>query len=461
MNPNLSDPSLLSTTQSLCPVCMEPVPAARVLESDMVFLEKTCPVHGNFRVKIWKGRDSFQTWTRPKIPIPDRFSMTGTARGCPFDCGLCPEHRQHTCTAVLEITARCNLKCQFCFAGSGPGQGDPDPSLEEISQMLDSVWKVSPKANLQISGGEPSLRRDLPRIVESARETGFGFIQLNTNGILISRERSMAKTLKSAGLSSVFLQFDGVSDRVYRDLRGQDLFKAKQEAVSNCIEAGLGVVLVPTLVPGVNISQVGPILEFALDRLPGIRGVHFQPVAWFGRCPVLPGKGGPSFDTGPGDNDRITIPEILEEIEVQTQGRFRREDFRPPGCEHSLCSFNGKFLIKERGIPEPLTGPDIGCCTPIPAEKGAARAKASTALHWKAPGPDPAPGKIWDGLDQFLNRARTRLFSVSGMAFQDIWNLDLERLKGCCIHSVAPDGRLIPFCAYNLTSAAGKGVHRK
>ena len=462
---NLTSPEprnrILSTTQSLCPVCMKPVPAVRVVESDTIFLEKICPSHGMFRTKIWEGEDSFQAWTRPKIPIPDRFRMTQIDQGCPFDCGLCPEHRQHTCTAVLEITSRCNLSCQFCFARSGAGKEDHDSPLEQVSQMLDSVRQVSPKTNIQISGGEPTLHPDLPRIIDRARATGFGFIQLNTNGVLLSRERSMARNLKSAGLSSVFLQFDGVSGRVYRALRGQDFFDLKQEAVSNCIEAGLGVVLVPTLVPGINVSEIGPILKFALERGPGIRGVHFQPVAWFGRHPSPAESGGQHKMAGPGDDLRITLPEVLEEMERQTRGKFRKAHFRPPGCEHALCSFTGKFIVGEKGEPSPLTGPEPGCCSPIPAEQGAARAKAATAAQWKAPEPGPAPVEIQDGLDRFLNRARTHLFSVTGMAFQDIWNLDLERLKGCCIHSVHPDGRLIPFCAYNLTSARGKGVYRK
>nr|WP_320016355.1 radical SAM (seleno)protein TrsS [uncultured Desulfobacter sp.] len=443
---------ILHQTQSLCPVCLTPIEARHVVENDSIFLEKICRAHGLFKTRFWEGRQNYENWIRPKLPIKKRFNMTPVDKGCPFDCGLCPEHRQHTCTAVLEITQNCNFSCRFCFAGSGPGNA-ADPCLEEITDLLAKVYKVSPDANLQISGGEPTIRPDLPLIISRAVETGFGFVQLNTNGFLLARDPDLAPRLKDAGLDSVFLQFDGVTDTVYEALRGRPLIEDKQKAVAACVENDIGVILVPTLVPGVNIDQIGPILQFGLDHAPGIRGVHFQPVSYFGR-----------YGEAPKDDSRITIPEVLKEIEVQTQGQFKAAAFRPSACEHALCSFNGKFIIRDNGRPSALTAFNTACCTPVQAEQGSKQARDSVAEHWKAPlkVPGPwAPATNEDGLDKFIRQARTRMFSVSGMAFQDAWNLDLERLKGCCIHSVAPDGRLIPFCAYNLTRADGKGLYRK
>lgn len=443
---------ILHHTRSLCPVCLAPVEARHVVENDSIFLEKTCRAHGVFKTRFWEGRQNYANWIRPKLPIQQRFNMTPVKNGCPFDCGLCPEHRQHTCTAVLEVTRNCNFSCRFCFAGAGPDNA-ADLSLEEITDLLAKVHKVSPDANLQISGGEPTIRPDLHLIVSRAVETGFGFVQLNTNGFLLARDPDLAPRLKEAGLASVFLQFDGMTDTVYHALRGRPLIEDKQRAVAACVENDIGVILVPTLVPGVNIDQVGPILQFGLDSAPGIRGVHFQPVSYFGR-----------HGETPKDHGRITIPEVLKEITGQTQGQFTEKDFRPSSCEHALCSFNGKFIIRDDGRPSAVTSFNTCCCKPVQAEQGSKQARDSVAEHWKAPLKSIVPmmpATKEDGLDKFIRQARTRMFSVSGMAFQDAWNLDLERLKGCCIHSVAPDGRLIPFCAYNLTRTDGKGLYRK
>lgn len=447
-------------TQSLCPICLERIQADFVQEADILYMDKTCDTHGKFRSKVWKG--STENWDKPKHPIGHRFHMTQSLKGCPFDCGLCPEHRQQTCTAVLDITSSCNMNCAFCFADSSPGRQIKDPSMEALIQRLTRVQENSPGCNLQISGGEPTLREDLPAIISGAQKIGFEFIQLNTNGLMLAQNPNFAKTLRSSGLSSVFLQFDATHDEIHKKIRRQALTRIKQQAIEHCIGANIGVVLVPTLVPGINTDQIGPILEFALGQAPGVRGVHFQPVSYFGRYPM--NKKSPI--AGPNDRDRLTIPEILIQIEDQTQGVFKKRAFTPPSCEHSFCSFSGKFIINETGRPVPLAPSAKTCCTPIQAEQGAARAKASVVKQWAAPQPTPCPPKDKnqtfepDGLDQFLARAATHLFSVSGMAFQDIWNLDIERLKGCCIHSVAPDGRLIPFCAYNLTSATGKGLYR-
>lgn len=441
-------------TQSLCPQCLGRIEAQHTIEGDQIFQEKTCPEHGSFKTKIWQGKASYAQWTRPKIPIQKRFNMTPVQAGCPFDCGLCPEHGQHTCTAVLDITARCNLDCTYCFAGasadSPPAKRPPDPDLDTLSRLLDRVYQVSPDANLQLSGGEPTLRKDLPQIIAAARQTGFRFVQVNTNGLALARDPDLAPALKAAGLSSIFLQFDGVSDRVYQRLRNQPLFEIKQAAIRACAQNQIGVILVPTLVPGINIQDIGPILKFGLENAPGVRGVHFQPVSFFGR-----------HGAAPSDRDRITIPEILAHIETQTRGMFRAADFKPSSCEHALCAFTGKFIRSDTGPPRALTIFDTACCTPAPAEQGARKARASVVRHWQAPARPAIPDEDENGLDRFIRQAEQGMFTVSGMAFQDVWNLDLERLKGCCIHAVSPDGRLIPFCAYNLTRADGKGLYRK
>jgi hypothetical protein len=250
-------------------------------------------------------------------------------------------------------------------------------------------------------------------------------------------------------LQSVFLQFDSLEEAQVARLRGRGLVKEKKRALQAMAQAGLGVVLVPTLVPGINTDQIGELLRFAISGHPAVRGIHFQPISYFGRYPEPP-----------ADGDRLTLPEIIRHLETQSEGAVQRREFLPPGCEHALCSFHASYLL----------GPDGGlkhlgqtCCgsEPIEAADGARQTVRMTAQKWQLPpAPDPSSLIGADDLDRFLAAARYQTFTVSAMAFQDAWTIDLERLQGCCIHVSTPDGRLIPFCAYNLTAADGRPLYR-
>jgi uncharacterized radical SAM superfamily Fe-S cluster-containing enzyme len=458
-------------TVSLCPVCLARVPARRVKREDGIYLEKHCQVHGAFATLIWQGPPEMAAWHRPKMPFHPQVPGHAAERGCPFDCGLCPDHRQRPCTIILEVTDRCDLGCPICYAAAGPTGADPPAA--QIVDGYRRAREVGPGANIQLSGGEPTLRDDLPELVALGRQMGWAFIQINTNGLRLAREPGYAETLKASGAASIFLQFDGVDDTVYRAMRGRALWADKQAAVAACARAGLGVVLVPTLMPGRNTHAVGAILEAALAWHPTVRGVHFQPISYFGRHPEPP-----------ADGHRLTLPELLRLIELQTDGRFRAEHFRPPGCEHSLCSFHAQYLLAPDGRPQPLLTMPLqsGPRALIRAEQGAARAIAAVARQWggtpvptrNAPAPAPTQPEcgcrsgndgqevaIPGSLDAFLATARARTFSVSAMAFQDAWNLDLERVRQCCIHVMAPDGRLVPFCLYNLTAGDGRPLYRR
>ncbi|MCF8027785.1 MAG: radical SAM protein [Desulfobacteraceae bacterium] len=435
-------------TQSLCPICLNRIPARRVLDGSSVYLEKQCPVHGDFSTVIWRGEPAFSKWKRPKWPSRPPVCKTEINAGCPFDCGLCPDHAQHTCTTLVEVTRRCNLNCPVCFAKSGNEVVDPD--LNTIREQILSIRQSAGACTLQISGGEPTVRDDLPEIVSFAAGQGFALVQLNTNGLRFAEEPQYAETLEQAGLESVFLQFDAVCDPPYERLRGRPLWEKKKQAVTALARAGIGVVLVPTLVPGVNTEEAGAIIRFALSRHPAVRGVHFQPVSYFGRYPHTP-----------ADEDRLTLPELMCAIELQTQGLICTADFMPPGCEHALCSFHAAFQVTESGMLKRVGG---GCCNtaPIEAAAGARQNVLLTGQRWRHP-PAGTQLKIneTDDLDRFLYETRTRSFTVSAMVFQDAWSLDLERLRGCCIHVSAPDGRLIPFCAYNITASEGQPLYRR
>jgi hypothetical protein len=450
-------------TWSVCPECLQRIPAYKIKEENSVILEKTCPEHGVFRVKIWEGKPEYAAWNKVKLPSKPQYIATGTSKGCPYDCGLCPEHRQHTCCVLLEITERCNQSCPVCFAESSISP-DKDPSIKEIESWYDRLMSYGGPFNIQLSGGEPTVREDLPEIINLGISKGFSYIQLNTNGRRLGTEDGYAAKLKDAGLSCVFLQFDGMNNSIQRYLRGADLMDIKLKAVEECKKAGLGIVLVPTLVPGVNSGNIGEIISFALDNMPAVRGVHIQPISYFGRFPEEPAL-------------RITIPEVLNEIEKQTSGLMRIEDFKPPGGENSYCSFHCNFLRMPDGRLKPLADPQTdGCCSkPVAAAAGAVNKRNFVARQWSPS--SISAGKILkaadsscgcsaagintDSIDHFLENVKTKTICISGMAFQDAWTLEIDRLRDCLVHVLSRDGRLIPFCAYNLTSRSGQSLYRK
>jgi hypothetical protein len=445
--------NVIHLTESLCPVCLKKIPARHVLADGDVYIEKTCEEHGDFSTVIWRGQSEpcYDTWKKGKWPVSSQKRLSESGRGCPFDCGLCEDHKQQTCCVLLEVTQRCNLNCSFCFASSG-GE-DKDPPLGKIREWLEILAEAG-KPFIHISGGEPTVREDLPEIIRMAAEMGFPYIQLNTNGIRLSQEPGYAEKLREAGLSSVFMQFDGTTDEIYKKLRGRGLFAEKENAIKNCGEANLGIVLVPTVVPGVNSGNIGEIVRYGLSKAPDVRGIHFQPVSYFGRYPVAP-----------SDNDRITLPEVLREIEHQTVGCIKVEHFAPSGCDHARCGFHGDFVVMPDGSAKQLTvRRDQGCCCSKSESSGVEKNRNFVKRRWVRDGSQSGlsinkPERM-DELDIFLDRLKSHGFTITGMAFQDCWNIDLERLRECSLHVLSPEGKIIPFCAYNITSTEGRTIYR-
>ncbi len=420
--------TLLRTTESLCPVCLTRIPASITADVDGVFLEKGCGAHGPFRTIIWRGsRPAYDAWIDDAGPA-GRSHPAGPhrawERGCPFNCGLCPDHTGESCSAALMVTSRCNLDCPVCFTR---GKAEPlqEPSPAAIKETLTFYRETSGGPfPLELCGGEPTVRPDLPAIVSMARDMGFSSIQVNTNGIRLAEDPELAFRLKEAGATVIYLGFDGADDAAYRTTTGRNLFEIKVRVVSRCARVGLAVVLVPVLIPGVNTDQAGRIIELAKRWVPTVKGVHFQPVSYFGAYPNVP-----------CDENRLTIPEILKMLAGQTRGEISESDFMPPGCEHPLCSFQALYMVGRDGRLKAVTKRHGRTDN----DGATQRARAVTARQWRA------------------NPART--LTVGGMLFQDAWNIDLARLRRCIIHIITADRGLVPLCAKYLTAQDGRRLY--
>ena len=439
---------ILRHTKSVCPVCLRQIPARKVRKSGGIFLEKKCPEHGAFSVVVWRDREDFEAWTG-ELPEVQKHEN----RHCPDGCGLCPDHRRDTCCVLLEVTDRCNLGCTYCFADNGHRQ---DPVLEEVKGWLQEL--AAPGQTLvQLSGGEPTVREDLPEIVAYAREIGCKYVQLNTNGLRLAEDPEYVRRLAEAGLSFVFLQFDGTDDRVWEKMRGRPLRAIKEQAIANCNACSIGVTLVPTLVPGVNIQGIGNILRYGVEHSPAVRGVHFQPVSFLGHMPAVP-----------RDEIRFTLDELLEQIRKQFGEGVPAESLVPSACDHPLCGFHGDFIVMPEGTLMPLTKRhtlQAGCCCGASAENPAEKNREFVGRRWLRRqeesddeccpegqrGTDSEAAPDITSLEGFLDRAKSHGFTITAMAFQDAGTLDVERLRQCSLH-VYRDGKYIPFCAYYLTA---------
>jgi uncharacterized radical SAM superfamily Fe-S cluster-containing enzyme len=430
-----------------------------------------CPEHGAVSSAAAGDPGEFLEWTRaPIVNVAPKRAITEGADGeCPLRCGVCDRHLQTACCVLLDVTDRCDQSCPWCFARArSDGRAADEPGLALIDSWYDRLTELGEerKFNIQLSGGEPTVRDDLPEIIAMGRRKGFEYIQLNTNGRRVALEDGYAEKLKEAGASVAFLQFDGTRDDVYETLRGAPMLDVKREAVERCRRAGLPVTLVPTVLKGVNLDDVGGMIRYMLENLDVVKGIHFQPASFFGRHPHE-GRGAGADGPVKGDyEERVTMFDVMREIVAQTDGLFAREDLVPITAGHPLCCFSGSFLREKDGGVRSLMSAERRergascCCEPDPLEiirkdrdfvlnkwemdAGGGDADAEDANA----GGEGSDGGVM-GFDEFISYARRNSFTLTGMAFQDANNLDVERLKRCRVQVYAKDGRLIPFCAYN------------
>jgi hypothetical protein len=468
---------LIKETLSLCPECMKKIKAKIIEQNNKIWIEKRCSKHGKFKelyfgdAKMYK---KFKKYSYPKRKIEN--PNTKSTNNCPFNCGLCNNHKSNTCLANIAITNICNLRCWYCFYYAKEGDNIYEPSLEQIEEML-KVGKqekpVAPNA-IQLSGGEPCLREDLIDIIKLCKKLGYDHVQLNTNGINLAFDRKLTRKIKKAGVNTLYLSFDGVSKKTNPKNHWEIPY-----IFDNCRKANLkSIVLVPTVIKGINDHEIAAIVNFALNNLDIVRGIDFQPVSLVGRMP-----------RNEREKQRITIPDVIKNLEEQTNGAIARNDFYPIPVvapitrfvealakkpkyalsSHYACGA-ATYLFLDRDKVVPITRfVDVEGFFEYLNEKAKELEKGKNKKLVLA--------KILVNLRKFIDKKkqpknlnlskllfnalvkhnykalgefhRKSLF-IGMMHFMDLYNYDVERVQRCVIHYLMPNNKIVPFCTFNV-----------
>jgi uncharacterized radical SAM superfamily Fe-S cluster-containing enzyme len=435
---------------SICAHCFRRVEGKIVFEDGRVLLLKECPEHGHQRVLVADDVDYYRRCREVFLKPPEQpcHYNTPTRWGCPYDCGLCPSHEQHSCLTLIEITDQCNLTCPICYAASGPHRpGFRD--LPTIERMLDAVVRNEGEPDVvQISGGEPTLHPEFFEVLDAARRRPIRHLMVNTNGIRIAREEGFAERLAEYKPGfEIYLQFDSLERAPLLALRGADLRSVRQQALEKLNAVNLSTTLVVTVEKGVNDGEIGRILEFAAAQR-CVRGVTIQPVQAAGRLE--------GFDP---ERHRLTVSEVRRRI-LEQFPIFHAEDVLPVPCHPDSLAM--AYAIKTDQGLQPLTrfiSPDVL----IEGGRNTIIYEQDTGLHHHLfrllatnHSPESAAGSLKELLCCLPRIATPQglsydsVFRVIVMQFIDAHSFDLRSIKKTCVHIAHPDGRLIPFDTYNL-----------
>ncbi len=436
-------------TNSICTTCHRKVEGKIVLQDDRVYMHKRCPRHGFEKVLISTDVEYYKRSRLTLKPgqLPLKFN-TPIRYGCPYDCGLCPDHEQHSCLTLVEITDACNLSCPICYAESGPHR-QTHRSLEQVEFMLDCVVRNEREPDIvQISGGEPTIHPQFFEILDAARRRPIKHLMVNTNGIRIAQEPEFAKRLKDylPGFE-LYLQFDSLEEAPLRELRGADLRRIRLQALEQLNKHNISTTLVVTVKKGSNDGELGRIIDFALQQ-PCVRGVTFQPIQAAGRLE--------NFDAA---RDRLTLAEVRQNILAQSD-LFSPEDIIPVPCHPDALAMG--YAIKLGGRTVPLTS--------MIDPKVLLQGEGNTIVYERDPklrdhvfklfSTSHSPESAMTSLKQLLcclpmvkvpdAMTYDKVFRVLIIQFMDAQNFDVRSVKKSCIHIVHPDGRIIPFDTFNL-----------
>lgn len=435
---------------SICSTCFRKVEGKIIFQDGSVYLLKSCPMHGPERVLVADDVDYYRRCREIFIKPPEmpRVFNTPVRWGCPYDCGLCADHQQHSCLSLIEVTDHCNLKCPICYAESGPSRPHYR-TLGHIQQLIDAVVRNEGEPDVvQISGGEPTLHPDFFTILDRAKAAPIRHLMVNTNGIRIAQEEDFAKRLADYMPDfEIYLQFDSFEREPLMALRGADLRDIHARALERLNRLGVSTTLVATLKKGLNDGEIGRLIDFALEQ-PSVRGVTFQPIQAAGRLE--------QFDPA---TDRLTLTEVRRKILEQTSV-FRPEDVLPVPCHPDSLAM--AYALKIGGTIVPLTGlidPKVlieGGRNTIVYEQDDAVREGVFKLFATNHSPQSGAGTLRDllcclpRLDAPAQLGYQNIFRVLIMQFIDAYAFDVRSVKKTCVHIVHPDGRLIPFDTYNL-----------
>jgi tetraether lipid synthase len=438
------------TTTSVCEDCLRPVEAKILFKDRRVYMDKWCPVHGTGRVLVSDNVDYYracrETYVKPP-EMPRRFN-TDMQFGCPYDCGLCPDHMQHSCLTIVEINDACNLECPICYADSSPKR-TTHRSLDDVRRMLDAVVANEGEPDVvQISGGEPTLHPEFFTILAEANARPIKHLMVNTNGIRIARDPAFVERLaRDHPRTEIYLQFDSLRPAALKELRAADLTSVRAAALKQLNAAGISTTLVVTLKKGVNDDEVGEIIRFAAAQ-PCVRGVTLQPIQEAGRV-----------DGYDRRTNRLTVSEIRRAIAEQS-GLFTLADVLPVPCNPDTLAM--AYALKIGGDVVPLTR-YVDAGTLVAGEANTIVFENQTAIRdrvFQLFATNHSPQSQANCLSSLLcclpkiempaSLSYDNVFRVLIVQFMDAHSLDIRALKKSCIHIAQPDGRLIPFESFNL-----------
>lgn len=477
---------LPSTTMSICPECKKKIEAKLFEENGKVIMEKECPEHGKIRDVVSTDVELYLKMERlawDGIGIENPYYTDATS--CPDACGMCNLHKSHACITILDLTNRCNLRCPICFANANEAGYVYEPTFEQVVEMMENLraMRPFPAAAIQFSGGEPTIYPRFLDVLRKAGELGFTQIQIATNGITLAEDPNFAQECADAGLHTIYLQFDGMREEDYKIARGKPLLDIKKKAIGNVRKvqpSPMSIVLVPTLINSINDDQVGPIMKFAVENRDVIRGVNYQPVAFTGR-----------ISKEEREKQRFTLADLAIKMEEQFPA-VKKSDWYPvpvvvPISEfianlseepkiaftsHPQCGLATYLFIDEDGNSTPMprfidVEPLMKDMWGLAKKTGEARIKLPSKVKAayllkkyfhkeKAPkGMNIAnflrslEDVVSDTEKKSIAKVSWDLMFVGSMHFQDGYNYDINRVMRCAVHYPTPDGRIIPFCAYN------------
>lgn len=475
-------------TTSVCPECGMIIEAQLIEKDGKVYIEKTCVEHGDFSDVYWSDAEMFISAEKYAAdgtglvnkanPVSKDANVSFMIKDTKIECMSC------TSLANIDLTNRCNMNCPICFANANQAGYVYEPDYETIVKMLEMLRAEEPIkcTAVQFSGGEPTVYPKLPELIKKAKDLGFAQVQVATNGLKFANSPEYLKSCVDAGLNTIYLSFDGVTDEIYLQARDRKMFEVKLKVLENLrkLEKPSSVVLVPTVVKGMNDKQIGDIVNFALKNADVVRGVNFQPVAFTGRMTREELSKG-----------RFTLPDLVKELEEQT-GYATKDDWYPVPVVAPISKFASIMLGENKvtftthphcGIATYVFQDDKGNVTPIPRfvdverlSKGlwelSTKAEKSKFKKWyiikaasllnKCVYEDKLPMGMTkktlrklmtdimsDKSKETLAAFSWRMLLISGMHFQDNYNYDVERVRRCAIHYATPDMRVIPFCAFN------------